>query len=1006
MKSPFSAFALIVALFFSSSGYSQIGQPSTNFNVNDLGYNSGVSADATIYSVAKLNDGSVVIGGEFLMFNSINVRRIAKLNPNGIVDEGFINGTNFNGIVREVYVQNDGKILVGGDFTMYNTSAKNRIIRLNADGSIDGSFNVGTGASAPVKVFAEQPDGKILVGGEFSSFNGQSVFRIVRLNADGTIDPGFQTAIGLNQFVQAICIQPDGKILVGGSFSSFNGQSTGSLVRLNADGSLDANFTSTLGTGVLSYVQKIVYTSNNQIIVAGGFTSVAGVSQKGITRLNSDGSLDFGFNTGTGFNFTGSNGVYDIEIDSSDRIVVSGAFTGYNGNSAMQVARLNADGTFDATFNGGIGVDSGLVVFDLCLQNNNSSIFVGNFPTFNGEAFEYITQLNSDGTINQTFCGNNAFQSGYVQVFKELPDGRILVGGYFDSYFGETTYSLIMINQDGSRDYSFNIGQGLNVNGSIQSIEIDNAGNFLVGGLFTSIDGQSVSNLAKISPDGTVDTSFNPNPNGSVWCILIEQDNDVIVGGNFTTLDGQAQQRLGRVNQFGVYDQWFLGGANAVVKSLAWMPDGTIIAGGDFSTVGGSNRNKISHLNNTGGSLFDFNGSGIVGTFYSLQVQSDGKIVVAGNLVSYNGTPVKNPFRINTDGTLDNTFNVGTGSSGTIASVHKTFTQSDMKVIAVGEFTSMNGTPVGRIVRLNSNGSVDNTFNTQTGANNAIRTITQLSSGEYLIGGDFTAFNSIGRNRIALIESCSPSNSSLDAVSCDTYTLNNVEYTSSGVYNQTITNAAGCDSIITLNLEILNSSTLNSTETSCGPFYWNNIQYNESGFYSQTFANSVGCDSILTLDLTVFNLNMNVNLTGNTLTAAEIGAQYQWLDCTNGSVEIPNATGQSYTPSTNGSYAVIVSENGCSDVSLCVDVNTINGIEEIDILNHLSIAPNPFADILNITISGAGKFNLEILNALGEIVFKDEIINRTAIDTSALSEGVYIVRCFGKRNVISKAIVK
>jgi uncharacterized delta-60 repeat protein len=137
-------------------------------------------------------------------------------------------GTGFSTEVRAVKSQPDGKILVGGNFRLFNgTITVERIARLNADGTLDNTFNTGTGFMGVVYSADVQPDGKILVGGSFISFNGTStVNRIARLNADGTLDNTFTTGTGFNSAVNSVDVQPDGKILVGGGFSSFNGTST------------------------------------------------------------------------------------------------------------------------------------------------------------------------------------------------------------------------------------------------------------------------------------------------------------------------------------------------------------------------------------------------------------------------------------------------------------------------------------------------------------------------------------------------------------------------------------------------------------------------------------------------------------------------------------------------------------------------------------------------------------------------------------------------------------
>ncbi len=148
-----------------------------------------------------------------------------------------------NGAVYTTILQPDGKILIGGQFTTYNGITANRIARLNTDGTLDTTFTVGTGADSSVNTITLQPDGKILIGGAFTTYNGTTVNHVARLNADGTLDTTFVTGTGTNGSVFTIALQPDGKILIGGWFTTYNGTTANYIARLNTDGTLDTTFT-------------------------------------------------------------------------------------------------------------------------------------------------------------------------------------------------------------------------------------------------------------------------------------------------------------------------------------------------------------------------------------------------------------------------------------------------------------------------------------------------------------------------------------------------------------------------------------------------------------------------------------------------------------------------------------------------------------------------------------------------------------------------------------------
>lgn len=170
-------------------------------------------------------------------------------------------------------------------------------------GSLDQSFNVGTGTNGSVYASAIQSDGKIVLGGGFNTYNGIFTGGITRLNSDGTIDGTFNSNnIGANGSIYAIKIQNDGKIVIGGDFTSYNGITVGRIARLNPNGTLDLSFNQS-GSGASGFISTIAIQADGKVIIGGGFTAFNGLPHNCIIRLNgSDGSIDGSFNTGTGAN--------------------------------------------------------------------------------------------------------------------------------------------------------------------------------------------------------------------------------------------------------------------------------------------------------------------------------------------------------------------------------------------------------------------------------------------------------------------------------------------------------------------------------------------------------------------------------------------------------------------------------------------------------------------------------------------------------------------------------
>jgi len=315
------------------------------FNVSGLGtYNAGGTGQQ-FSKVTPLSGGKVLVTGAFYSAatTSPSYSRLFVLNNDGSFDNTFnAGGSGASGIIAATAVQPDGKILIGGGFPVYNDVTVNGIARINPDGSMDPAFNAGTGFSSIlpppwVRSMAVQPDGKIIVGGGFTLFNGVNIAGVLRLNADGSLDASFSPGSGPNNIVETVALQPDGKIIVGGQFSSFNGVSTGKLTRLNSDGSLDQTFTSATSGDIL----RVVIQPDGKILASG----------TNFYRLESDGSLDVGFTT----DHVANNSFYGLGLQMDGKIVLSGFFKTYLSVNSERIVRLNTDGTVDAIFDTEIG---------------------------------------------------------------------------------------------------------------------------------------------------------------------------------------------------------------------------------------------------------------------------------------------------------------------------------------------------------------------------------------------------------------------------------------------------------------------------------------------------------------------------------------------------------------------------------------------------------------------------------------------------------------------------
>jgi uncharacterized delta-60 repeat protein len=202
----------------------------------------GTGPNGAVYSAASQPDGKVIIAGDFTTVNGLTRYRVARVDNDGTLDLNFQPPVVVTGAVFSVAVAPDGKVLIAGDFTVVNGTNRNRIARLNQDGSLDTGFDPGTGANAIIYAVAAQPDGKALIGGDFTTYNRTNRNRIARLNLDGSLDTSFEPGIGPNNTVFAVAPLRDGKVLIGGSFSSVSGLPRPGIARLAGDDPIDVTF--------------------------------------------------------------------------------------------------------------------------------------------------------------------------------------------------------------------------------------------------------------------------------------------------------------------------------------------------------------------------------------------------------------------------------------------------------------------------------------------------------------------------------------------------------------------------------------------------------------------------------------------------------------------------------------------------------------------------------------------------------------------------------------------
>jgi len=402
--------------------------------------------------------GSYYFAGNFTTASStVPQARISKY-KNGVVDNNFKIGSGFNAQVEAIAVQLNGRVIAVGDFGTFNGVSARRIVGLNTNGTVDTSFNVGTGTNRLITSIVVQPDQKVYAIGTFNNYSGSTVNKLMRINTNGTLDTSFSAGTGFDFEPYAIAVQADGKVLAGGDFTAYSGSTLNNLVRTNTNGSVDSSFS--IGSGFNGPIRSIAVQADQKVLAGGDFTSYNGTSINRIVRLDTNGSRDTSFSVGSGFD----NSVRSIVVQSDGKVLVGGNFTSYNDTSINRIVRVNTNGSIDSSFNVGAGFNA--IVNSIAIQSDGKVLAGGDFTTYQGQTANRSILLESNGNIASTSASfNNTVK---VVAIKESDDPApspatgglflYLDAGLTDSYAGTGNSWIDLSATTGSNTVVFSSG--------------------------------------------------------------------------------------------------------------------------------------------------------------------------------------------------------------------------------------------------------------------------------------------------------------------------------------------------------------------------------------------------------------------------------------------------------------------------------------------------------------------------------------------------------------------
>lgn len=534
-------------------------------------------------------------------------------------------------------------------------------------GALDPAFQseLGTGT---VTVLTVQTDGKVIVGGAIRPPFADRANGVFRLNADGSRDRGFSADVSLqagsfpeNALVKAVAVQADGGILVGGPLWDDNGRR--GILRLLPNGARDANFAPVLTmNGYIPEVQAIVVQTDGRIVIAGDFKTVNTVPCNGLARLNADGSLDISFQTPLEY---WSQPVL-LALQPDGKILAAGSLRDPS-RGAVKIARLLPDGSLDATFAPSLRQDTGGIL-GFALQNDGRIVLAGSIFRENTFTMRPVVRLLPDGAHDATFTAG--VESDVVATGLAVePNGKVLT--VLRPVYGSarsTGRRLVRLKTDGALDTTF--VPGVEPDGDIRGVAALPDGKLFAGGVFTTWDGWSANGVAKlfggdVATAPTAPTTLVAMRKARTIAALSWQNTAGANGSRIERLEGSAWREIGRAQtgETSFLDHSARPGVAYQYRITAWnglgsSPASTVVPvpSDPASRVGSVDLDYAPRLT-------------AEGNFSSAAPAADGKIFVVGTFHYVNGTPHRNLARFNMDGTPDEQFFAAPPSESNLAPV-------------------------------------------------------------------------------------------------------------------------------------------------------------------------------------------------------------------------------------------------------------------------------------------------------------------------------------------------
>lgn len=706
---------LIVGGHFLIKGYKNLlrlnsdGTLDTSFTINDF--------DGDVTTIKYTSSGDILVGGQFSNVQSYSYNYFCKLNSAGILDTSFTDLA-LNGSLQFICENNSNKFILVGSFSSISSQPYTSIARLNSTLDLDTSFNPVDVNSSIFNILIEDDDSMYIVG-IFNLVNSYSYNFLCKLNADGTVDTSFVNidfSTYDDNFASDICKLSDGNYVVAAGNDIF---------KLNSDGSFDSTYRVKLDN-IINTITELP----SCIVFGGYFTNTGGFETQNLLKTDSSGNIDDSFI----FKFLPDSArINCIGVQPDDNILIGGEFDEINTNPIVRLARI------DTTTNS-VDLSYSTPSFDYEVTlikcfSDGKSIISGRFTTPTVGIIKLLNDGAADTSYTETITDDPI--SNYLRCYSTDSTGKVYVGGSFGKFSGNNYVNIARLNADWTIDTTFNPISSIN---SVISVSLDSSDNLY----FTD---ENSGKLYKADTSQVLDSSFEKTFGTAIYVMVLSDDNP-LVGGNIQNYASKIYTGLAKIDNNGnILDsfQIFRNDSSPTINDIKYIDStDTLLIGGSFGPsdfLDGLTTFSFFCIANSNLKLNEFSYSDLgFNSFISqIEVLPDGKILLCGDFeypFEYAGM-----VRLNSDFTIDSSFhNLAIDYASTYINKFL-YDGVNEKIYICGDFAFTQdefSDPIFNFTRLNLDGTIDYPYGSGFSIGPSfVNSIVKDQSEKILIGGSF-----------------------------------------------------------------------------------------------------------------------------------------------------------------------------------------------------------------------------------------------------------------------------